>query len=1209
MSFTRTFEVFRQEFTHNLRRPLFWVQMLLLGFMVFMLSTGKAQMSSGDARVGGHKAWLTSEFAITQTLIMLISIIYVFFVSVAAGMSVIRDDEQKVGELLHSTPLKSAEYVWGKYLAVLASFTGMLLLQVGFSMLCNHVLPHGTNAEYIGPFSAANYLRPLLVFALPTLVLFTGACFAIGGLSRLPMLVFAFPIGVLLVDAFFLWEWSPSWLPLGVNRALQFIDPTGLRWLKETWLLVDRGVDFYNHARVGLDALVVTQRVLVIALGFGSVAYFERRFASQLRGARVNERQRKAALAAKAVAADPDERPVPSAPLATLGMRAVPAGLVATIAEVMRTELYQLVRAPGLYLFVPLILIETLLNEYGVGAFDTPLLNTAGSLASGMMNTLTLLVCMVILFYTTESLQRERGSGFGAIYYATPIRTAAMLAGKALANAVLGLAIVLACFLGCVILLAVQGKAPIDPLPFVVLWGLLLVPTFLVWTAFTAAVYAATSNRYATYAIGLGAMILSGWFQMRGRMNWVTNWDLWSATRWTDIATFQYEGSALALNRVMVLGLAVFLTALTVRLFERRERDATNTLLRLRPGALAGAFVSLSPFLAVPLVAGAMLGWQVQDGYEGPAAKKATLDYWRKNIQTWKDAPVPALAGVDLDVRFDPPRHAFTMQGSYVVENLTDRPIVRFPVTINPRWKKLAWKTDGKPASTVSRAGLVIVNPPLPLPPGGRMRLEFAYEGRQPDGISKNGGYGMEFITPSSIVLTGFSGVTFVPAVGFFPDEAVEEGKNNSDPREWPEDWWKAENKAAIPSATRWYDVHMRVDVPADLQVNATGERVSETVKDGRRVTEWRTDHPVRIFNLIAGRWNVKQREGVAVYYDARHPYNVDEMLDALEGARRWYGEWFAPYPWKTLRLSEFAGWPTYAQAPAGNISFSENIGFLTRSKPDANAAFWIAAHESAHMWWPNMAMVGDGPGSNVLSEGMAHFSTLLLTGKARGERQRQAFARQMEDRYGNMRRPDSERPLTKLDGQLPGDSRIWYDKGGWALWMLHRFMGEERGLAAIREYMATYRDSRDPAALEDYLAIQRRHAADTTAFDAFAKQWFFTVVVPHYLIEDARLVRDGKGWKTTATVRNVGTGTMTFDVAAVKGEQWPDPAKKQQPRLDVRAPLTLAAGQRAGVTLRCDFQPDKLVLDPDVTVLMLERQKAEVRLAPAPAPVTAAVN
>ena len=1209
MSFTRTFEILRQEFSHNLRRPLFWVLMLLLGFMVYMLSTGRAQMGSGDARVGGHKAWLTSEFALAQTLIMLISIIYVFFVSVAAGMSVIRDDEQKVGELLHSTPLKPAEYVWGKYLAVLASFTGILLLQVGWAMLCNHVLPHGANADYIGPFAVMNYLRPLVVFALPTLVLFTGACFAIGGLSRLPMLVFAFPIGVLLLDAFFLWDWSPSWLPLAANRVLQFVDPTGLRWLKETWLLVDRGVDFYNRAPVGLDALVITQRVTVLALGLASVAFFQRRFSAQLRGARVNDRQRQAALAAKAVAADPDERAVPSAPLVSLGMRAAAPGALSTILEVTRTELYQLVRAPGLYLFVPLILIQTLLNEYGVGAFDTPLLNTAGSLASGMMNTLTLLVCMVILFYTTESLQRERGTGFGSIYYATPIRTAAMLAGKAIANAVLGLAIVLACFLGCVTLLAIQGKAPIDPVPFVVVWGLLLVPTFLVWTAFTAAVYAATSNRYTTYAIGLGAMVLSGWFQMRGRMNWVTNWDLWSATRWTDIATFQYDGVPLLLNRVMVLGLAVFLTALTVRLFERRERDATNTLLRLRPGALAGTFASLSPFLVVPLFAGTVLAWQVNEGFEGPGAKKARLDYWRKNIQTWKDAPVPALAGADLDVRFDPPKHAFTMRGSYLLENRTDRPIARFPVTANPRWKKLAWTADAQRCSTESRAGLVIVTPARPLQPGDTLRLGFAYDGRHPDGISKNGRYEMEFITPSSIQLTGFSGVTFVPALGFFPDDAVEEDKNESDPKEWPEDWWKGDNRSGIPAATRWYDVHMRVDVPADLMVNATGEKVAETVKDGRRVSEWRTDHPVRIFNLIAGKWAEKKRDGVAVYYDSRHPYNVDEMLDALEGARRWYGEWFAPYPWKTLRLSEFAGWPTYAQAPAGNISFSENIGFLTRSKPEANAAFWIAAHEAAHMWWPNMAMTADGPGTEILSEGMAHFSTLLLTEKARGERQRQAFARQMEDRYGNLRRKDSERPLAKIDGKLPGDTRIWYDKGGWALWMLHRFMGGERGMAAIREYMATYRDSRDPAALEDYLAIQRRHAADTTAFDAFAKQWFFTVVVPHYLIEDARLVRDGKGWKTTATVRNVGTGTMTFDVAAALGERWPAKGSKAKPWLDARAPLTLAAGERGTVTLRSDFQPERLVLDPDVTVLMLERQKAEMRLRPEPEAVTAAVR
>ena len=100
------------------------------------------------------------------------------------------------------------------------------------------------------------------------------------------------------------------------------------------------------------------------------------------------------------------------------------------------------------------------------------------------------------------------------------------------------------------------------------------------------------------------------------------------------------------------------------------------------------------------------------------------------------------------------------------------------------------------------------------LAPGDSLRLGFSYAGRNPDGVSKNGGYNMEFITASSIVLTGFSGVTFVPAVGFFPDDAIEDGKNNSDPREWPEDWWKARNRAAIVSSASSHEMRSHLPEP-----------------------------------------------------------------------------------------------------------------------------------------------------------------------------------------------------------------------------------------------------------------------------------------------------------------------------------------------------------------------------------------------------------
>ena len=85
MNFGRFFEVMRLELSHNVRRPLFWVRLLILLFLAQQLASGNASIQSGDARVGGTKAWLTSEFANTQVLVVLISALYVFFLSIGAG--------------------------------------------------------------------------------------------------------------------------------------------------------------------------------------------------------------------------------------------------------------------------------------------------------------------------------------------------------------------------------------------------------------------------------------------------------------------------------------------------------------------------------------------------------------------------------------------------------------------------------------------------------------------------------------------------------------------------------------------------------------------------------------------------------------------------------------------------------------------------------------------------------------------------------------------------------------------------------------------------------------------------------------------------------------------------------------------------------------------------------------------------------------------
>src|SRR6185437_1299080 len=102
--------------------------------------------------------------------------------------------------------------------------------------------------------------------------------------------VYLLPVLIVLVEMFFLMDWSPSWLDTRLNRALMLIDPSGFRWLNETWLKVDRGVRFYNASPIPPDPGFLASRLVWAALGLGAGAVSSRHFAASLRGARPGRR-------------------------------------------------------------------------------------------------------------------------------------------------------------------------------------------------------------------------------------------------------------------------------------------------------------------------------------------------------------------------------------------------------------------------------------------------------------------------------------------------------------------------------------------------------------------------------------------------------------------------------------------------------------------------------------------------------------------------------------------------------------------------------------------------------------------------------------------------------------------------------------------------------------------------------------------------------
>ena len=336
----RTLTLAFLELRTSWRRPSWWVLLAILFLLTWGFSSGSVTIGAGGSQAGGDRAFVNSEFNLAFGDILVFSLFYLFFVCTAFGNAVNEDDTLRVMPIVGSTGITPREYVIGRWLGIALVFgviiTLHLFMQIGFF----EMYPLSEPEKMRGPFALVNYLRPMVMFvAIPILAL--GAiAFAIGSITRQTVLVFALPVALLLSSLFFIWNFSPEWLPHWGNRALQAVDITGFRWLNETWLKVDKGVAFYNHEPLSFDTLFTGARVaLVVAAGIALLV------AAQREQRRMRNPHTVTATDAERIIADADrarrEReaaPRKESTLASLGMSSGHVGVLAAAVDAFRVE-------------------------------------------------------------------------------------------------------------------------------------------------------------------------------------------------------------------------------------------------------------------------------------------------------------------------------------------------------------------------------------------------------------------------------------------------------------------------------------------------------------------------------------------------------------------------------------------------------------------------------------------------------------------------------------------------------------------------------------------------------------------------------------------------------------------------------------------------------------------------------------------------------
>ena len=255
-------EVFRYEFAYRLRSISTWLYggiLFVIGFYIMHVAVS-----------GTNPIHVNAPHDLAEKTVLLCGL---FGILVTAGLfadAVIRDRAAGMDALLFTTRMRPGEYLGGRFLAALAINSILVFaIPIGLAVATKMAyLPR----DAFGPNRLAAYLQPMLLFALPNLVLVGAILFTIAALTRKVLPVYLAAIAIFIGYLVAASAWSGIKNPLLSALA----DPLGLNALKgmtEYWTASER-----NTRLIGFPAMLLWNRLLWLAIAAALFAVLQRTF-------------------------------------------------------------------------------------------------------------------------------------------------------------------------------------------------------------------------------------------------------------------------------------------------------------------------------------------------------------------------------------------------------------------------------------------------------------------------------------------------------------------------------------------------------------------------------------------------------------------------------------------------------------------------------------------------------------------------------------------------------------------------------------------------------------------------------------------------------------------------------------------------------------------------------------------------------------------
>lgn len=556
------------------------------------------------------RGWATnSEFFIVNMFPVFSFMTLPLFTALIMGDPVIRDFRTGVTPLIFSKPVSRATYLLGKFFG---NFFVLVCCQMAFPLMLILLQGFRKSQMIVQPARVVPYLKHFLFLVV---------------ISHLVLAAFYFTIGTLTRNAKIVYGMAASFYPLYIAYQVVILKSLSPRWRQTLDPLLmnwpdtkGRSAEWLNQLAISYGPDLIANRVIMILIAAVCLTILIFRFSmverfkkgnddSQVTTINLATRAERLYAGAEsfsfAQAAQFPEAPhgkrvaIPKVSSATDGARANLKQLIAAF----EIELRLLYAERGLVVIVPL---ATLLCVLGMGSHqEVPDGLYTGVYAARAAETLLLFLAAIAVFFTGESMHRDRELRIEPVLWSAPAPNFVLLLSKFAPTLLLSISFSLLIGLAAIALQIVRGDMPVDMRVYLTIYSAILIPNMVFMISAATMLNVLLRDKYLAYAVSFA--ISGGLFYLYnlGYNHWLYNPVLYGLWTPSDLAGAGSSLTRILTHRIYCLAMAALFLSLAHLFFERKSTKGLRSNGRLSGTGWSILIMSLSTVIA--LITGLMI--------------------------------------------------------------------------------------------------------------------------------------------------------------------------------------------------------------------------------------------------------------------------------------------------------------------------------------------------------------------------------------------------------------------------------------------------------------------------------------------------------------------------------------------------------------------------------------------------------------------------